>query len=98
VVAAVLADPRTAPVTARDRQLYLTVEAWTSGRQHQDPAVLDAAQCAGWSAEELFEASTVCALFCFYNAWVTNSGVEELSAEAYRASGRRLAERGYVAD
>jgi hypothetical protein len=38
----------------------------------------------------------VCGLFNFYNRWVDATGVHGMSAADYRASGKRLAERGYL--
>jgi hypothetical protein len=38
----------------------------------------------------------VCALFNFYNKWIDATGVSDMSAAAYAASGDRLATFGYV--
>ena len=38
----------------------------------------------------------VCALFNFYNKWIDASGVSDMPAAAYDASGQRLATVGYV--
>jgi hypothetical protein len=43
-------------------------------------------------------AITTCALFNFYNRWITASGVAEMSEEAHRQQGRHLARHGYVRD
>jgi len=59
-------------------------------------ADLDAARSAGWSDEELYDAITVCALFNFYNKWIDASGVADMPAAAYDASGERLATTGYA--
>src|SRR3712207_6955064 len=55
---------------------------------------LQAAKAAGWSEEALYDAITVCALFNFYNKWIDATGVRDMPAAAYEASGRRLATRG----
>jgi hypothetical protein len=39
---------------------------------------------------------TVCALFNFYNTWIDASGVSDMPAAAYAASGQRLATVGYA--
>jgi len=57
---------------------------------------IDALNRAGWSDEALYDALTVCALFNFYNVWIDSTGVHDMPAEAYRVSGQRLAENGYV--
>jgi hypothetical protein len=40
-------------------------------------------------------ALTVCALFNFYNVWIDATGVQDMPAEGYQASGTRLATHGY---
>ena len=47
------------------------------------------------SADEIYLATMVIALFQFYNAFVDMNGVEPLSAEGYEASGVRLSTQGY---
>ena len=39
---------------------------------------------------------TACVLFNFYNRWVDATGVHAMAEEAQPASGKRLAERGYI--
>jgi len=48
------------------------------------------------SADEIYLATMVIALFQFYNAFVDLNGVAELSAEGYEASGLRLSTHGYA--
>ena len=48
------------------------------------------------TADEIYLATMVIALFNFYNAFVDLNGVEDLSAEGYTASGVRLASAGYA--
>ena len=50
---------------------------------------------AGWSDEALYDAITVCALFNFYNVWIDATGVHDMPAAGYEASGKRLATEGY---
>ena len=57
---------------------------------------VDEAKAAGWSDEALYDAITVCALFNFYNKWIDATGVSDMPAAAYAASGQRLATVGYV--
>ena len=93
---AVLADFRSAPISLRDKALFELLEkinrASSELRQTDVAAVLE----AGWSEEAVYDALTVCALFNFYNQWVDASGVHDMPAAAYEASGDRLASRGYV--
>jgi len=46
--------------------------------------------------DEIYLASTVIALFNFYNTWVDLNGVAQLSSEGYEASGVRLSTMGYA--
>jgi uncharacterized peroxidase-related enzyme len=57
-----------------------------------------ALRTAGWDDEAIYFAITTCALFNFYNRWITATGVPEMSAEAHRQQGKSLATRGYVRD
>lgn len=65
-----------------------------SSRLRQDD--IDEAKAAGWSEEALYDAITVCALFNFYNKWIDATGVRDMPAAAYAASGERLATVGYL--
>jgi hypothetical protein len=49
----------------------------------------------GWSDEAIFYTITVCALFNFYNRWITASGVHAVSDEGHRTHGKVLAQKGY---
>ena len=47
-------------------------------------------------AREIYEANMVISLFNFYNKWIDLNGVATLTAEGYAASGKRLAQNGYL--
>jgi len=51
---------------------------------------------AGWTDEAIHDAITVCALFNFYNRWVSAHGVAWQEDESSVASGTRIAQRGYL--
>ena len=55
-------------------------------------------RAVGWDDEAIYFAITTCALFNFYNRWITATGVAEMSAEAHRRQGRHLARHGYIRD
>ena len=57
---------------------------------------IDALRQAGWDDEGIYFAISTCALFNFYNRWITASGVPEMSAEAHRLQGQNIATRGYI--
>ena len=96
LVAAVLDDYTTAPITDAERALFALIAkmvADSTSIAHDD---LDRARAAGWSDEALYDAITVCALFQFYNNWIDATGVSDMPGLAYDISGKRLAEKGYA--
>ncbi len=93
---AILDDYGTAPISDREKALFGfldRVNRASSQLKAEDVAALVA---AGWSEEALYDAITVCALFNFFNRWIDATGVSDLPAPAYRASGHRLATMGYI--
>ena len=96
LVTAVLQDYRTAPISDREKALFAFIEKVnrdSSRIRKEDVAMVKA---AGWSEEALYDAISVCALFKFYNTWIDATGVGDMPAAAYAASGERLATFGYV--
>ena len=59
-------------------------------------ADVEGLRAAGWDDEATYFAITTCALFNFYNRWITATGVPAMSPEAHRDQGRQLAARGYT--
>jgi alkylhydroperoxidase family enzyme len=96
LVEAVLDDYRTAPIGDAEKALFAFIDKMnresTSIRQED----VDAVKAAGWTDEALYDAITVCALFNFYNKWIDATGVSDMPAAAYLASGERLAAFGYA--
>lgn len=95
-VAAVLHAPETLSLSDKDRRLYEAVGKMTAARGELSQDLYDELQQLGWSTGGIYEALTVCAMFCFFNAWVDGLGVPDMEEEDYRASGWRLARHGYV--
>jgi uncharacterized peroxidase-related enzyme len=58
-------------------------------------ADIDQLRAAGWNDEAIFYAITFCALFNFYNRWITASGLHAISEEGHRLHGKILAQKGY---
>ena len=52
-------------------------------------------RAAGWDDEAIYYTITTCALFNFYNRWISASGVPAMSDEMHRWQGKLLA-TGYV--
>lgn len=93
---AVLEDFRTAPIDEKTKALFAFIEQMNRESNRLQKEDLDRAKAAGWSEEALYDAITVCALFNFYNKWIDATGVSDLPAMAYEASGERLATHGYA--
>lgn len=98
LVRAVLEDVERAPVSPRERALFRFVQRVTADPSATRQEDVDAVLAAGWPQEAVFDAITVCALFKFYNTWVSATGVSDVSAPGFAASGARLARHGYASD
>ena len=96
MVDAVLDDYRTAPISDRDKALFAFIDKMNRESNRMTRDDIDTAKAAGWSEEALYDAISVCALFNFYNKWIDATGVHDMPAAAYAASGERLANFGYV--
>lgn len=98
LVARVLRDPEQAPLDERTRVLLRFVRAITTNLPAVSGADVQRVRAAGWDDEAIYFAITTCALFNFYNRWITATGVPQMSDEAHREQGRALAARGYIRD
>ena len=95
LVDAVLADYRAAPISDAERALFAFIEKVNRDSTQIGQGDVDAMTAAGWSEEAIYDAITVCALFNFYNTWIDATGVSDMPAAAYEASGERMAAHGY---
>ena len=91
-----LADYRSAPITEAERALLAYIEKVNGECAAVCQDDIDRLHEAGWSDEAIYDAVMVCALFNFYNRWIDATGVHDMTARDYEASGRRLATRGYT--
>jgi alkylhydroperoxidase family enzyme len=91
-----LQDPATSPLPAAEKALFTLIEKVNADSTQTTQADIDSVKAAGWSDEAIYDALTVCALFNFYNVWIDSTGVHDMPAMGYKASGERLAEHGYV--
>lgn len=93
-----LRDLESAPLDDQTKALL----RFTAKLTRQLPAVgaadVEALRAAGWDDEAIYYAITTCALFNFYNRWITATGVPEMSREAHQRQGHQLATRGYIRD
>jgi uncharacterized peroxidase-related enzyme len=93
-----LRDLEQAPLEAKDKQLLRFVGKVTKNLPAIHAEDIDLLRSAGWDDEAIYYAITTCALFNFYNRWITATGVPEMSQENHRQQGQALASRGYVRD
>jgi uncharacterized peroxidase-related enzyme len=95
-VKAVLEDFRSAPISDAEKALFAFLQKLNAESSSIRRTDVDALRAAGWSDEAIYDAVTVCALFNFYNRWIDGTGVQDLPAEMYALSGKRLATNGYA--
>lgn len=98
LVWSVLRDVETAPVSEAERALLRFVRTMTLELPSVVADDVAALRAHGWDDDALYFAITTCALFNFYNRWITATGVPQMSDTAHRAQGRALAARGYTRD
>lgn len=91
-----LQDYTTAPISEAEKALFKFVTKVNRTSNQITRADVDEARRAGWSDEALYDASSVCALFNFYNRWIDATGAQDMPALGYQMSGHRLATEGYV--
>jgi uncharacterized peroxidase-related enzyme len=91
----VLRDVETSGIPEKDRLLLRFVGKVTTNLPAVTSNDVEILRGAGWDDEAIYYAITTCALFNFYNRWITATGVPEMSAESHRQQGKSLASRGY---
>jgi alkylhydroperoxidase family enzyme len=98
LVAAIVKDHRSAPISEKEKAFFDYVVAANAARGVIDKKWVEKARAAGWSDAALYDAATVVALFNFYNRWIDATGVHDMPAAAYKMSGERLKANGYIHD
>lgn len=97
LVAQVLADMENSPIRENEKVLLRFVEKITHNSSDIERVDMEPLRVAGWDDEAIYFTITTCALFNFYNRWISSSGVPAMSDEMHRWQGRLLA-TGYVRD
>jgi uncharacterized peroxidase-related enzyme len=93
-----LRDPEDSALEPREKAMLRFVARVTKDLPSTGAAEVQALRDTGWDDEAIYFAITTCALFNFYNRWITATGVPMMSPEAHREQGRLLAARGYTRD
>ena len=92
----VLRDLDHAAIPEKDKVLLRFVGKMTKNIPSVQADDIAGLHAAGWDDESIYYAITTCALFNFYNRWITATGVPEMSEDAHRRQGEMLASRGYA--
>jgi alkylhydroperoxidase family enzyme len=95
LVAAVIQDMEASPILENEKVLLRFVEKLTHSSAEVTPADMIPLRAAGWDDEAIYYTITTCALFNFYNRWISGSGVPAMSDEMHRWQGKLIAQ-GYV--
>ena len=93
---AVLEDYRTAPIPENERALLAYIEKVNCNAWEIEQSDIDRLHDAGLTDQAIYDAILVCGLFNFFNRWIDANGVEAMSPADHKASGKRLATRGYI--
>jgi uncharacterized peroxidase-related enzyme len=91
-----LRDLENSALGAKEKALLRFVGKVTNAPAAITTADTETVRASGWDDEAIYYAITVCALFNFYNRWISATGVPEMSPEAHGLQGRKLAEHGYL--
>jgi hypothetical protein len=95
LVASVLADLDSSPLSDAEKALMHFVEKVNRLSYTIGPPDIAQLHEFGYTDEQIWYATTVCALFNFYNRWIDASGVHAMSDEAHAMGAKRSAIHGY---
>jgi alkylhydroperoxidase family enzyme len=96
MVDAVLEDPRSAPITEKEKTLFAFIERVNGASYELRRDEVASLGAAGWSEEAIYDAISVCALFNFYNRWCDGTGVHPMAPDHHAMGGKRMAQFGYL--
>jgi uncharacterized peroxidase-related enzyme len=96
LVDSVIRDPESAAVPTAEKLLLVFVEKVNRDFWNIGAADFEKLRTAGWGDEAIYDAISVCALFNFFNRWVSSNGVCQMDDEGTRRSGERIARNGYL--
>jgi uncharacterized peroxidase-related enzyme len=91
-----LTDLESSALTPKEKALLRFTSKITRNLPGIGAEDVDVVRAAGWDDEAIYYAITTCALFNFYNRWITASGVPEMSPEAHWLQGQNIAKNGYI--
>ncbi|MGB6199212.1 MAG: peroxidase-related enzyme [Candidatus Acidiferrales bacterium] len=92
----VLRDPESSSLPENEKALLRFVAKVTKDLPSITGEDVERLHEIGWLDDAIFYALTVCAMFNFYNRWVTASGVHAVSHEGHRVRAEVMAKNGYI--
>jgi uncharacterized peroxidase-related enzyme len=95
LVWSVLRDLESSALSEKDKALLRFTGKLTLDSGSIAQADIDVLKLAGWDDTSIYYAIGACALFNFYNRFVSGNGVKLVSEEAFRNLGERMARVGY---
>jgi uncharacterized peroxidase-related enzyme len=91
----VLRDPERSALPENEKALLRFVAKVTKDLPSITAAASEQLRGVGWSDDAIYYTISVCALFNFYNRWITASGVHAVSHEGHRSRAKVVAQHGY---
>jgi uncharacterized peroxidase-related enzyme len=92
----VIRDLDASDLEGKDKALLRFVRKVTLAPASITAADTQQLNVAGWDDASIFYAISACALFNFYNRWISASGVNPVSDEAFKNLASRMAAVGYA--
>jgi uncharacterized peroxidase-related enzyme len=96
LVAGALSDPDNSNLPERDKTMLRFVRKVTLAAADVNPSDVADLHANGWDDIAIYYAIAACALFNFYNRFVSANGVALVSDEAFHRLGARMATKGYL--
>jgi uncharacterized peroxidase-related enzyme len=96
LVSSVLRDPERSTLPEKEKAILRFARKVTLAPGSIDETDIATLHASGWDDTSIFYAIAACALFNFYNRFVSANGVKPVSDEAFRRLASRMAEKGYV--
>jgi uncharacterized peroxidase-related enzyme len=97
LVRSVLRDLEHSALTDQEKALFRFIHKVNAAPSRIAETDVQVLRDAGWTDEQIYYAISVCALFNFYNRWVSATGVHPMSPEGNRDGAARMAVTGYAA-
>ena len=95
LVASILHDPEASAISEKDKALLRFMRKLTLQPGDITQEDTHALKQIGWDEPSIYHAIGACALFDYYNRFVSGNGVKLVSDAAFKRLGERMAQSGY---